>query len=260
VFGRGTPRYTAFSVMGLFDLFSKKKGEPAKASGRELQRLERLVGSKLSQNIDRQEAIETLSRMGTRESAAALLRRFDWQLDPSITDQEEKETCLRGIVAVGADALEPVRAYCQRAESLTWPIKVLKGIVSGEALTEELLALLDRYDTEYVRNPEPKVQLITELAEHKTDDVRTAVEPFLQDASEPVRFASVATLFAIGSEGSVPALVAALDEEESRRIKNRIAQGLQQQGWVIPEELRETCSDALTEDYRLVDGRVVSVR
>ncbi|MFO7179913.1 MAG: HEAT repeat domain-containing protein [Pseudomonadota bacterium] len=245
--------------MGLFDLF-KKKGEPAKPSERELQRLERLVGSKLSQNIDRQEAIEALSRMGTRESAAALLKRFDWQLDPSITDQEEKEACLRAIVAVGEEALEPVRAYCQRAESLMWPIKVLKGIVSGEALTDELLALLDRYDTEYIRNPEPKVQLITELAEHKTDEVRTAVEPFLQDASEPVRFAAVTTLFSIGSEHSIPALVAALDEEESRRVKNRIAQGLQQHGWVIPEELREVCARGLTEEYRLTDGRVVPAR
>src|SRR5262245_55695947 len=126
--------------MGLFDLFSKKKNdEPPRMSEREIQRLERLVGNKLSQNIDRQEAIDSLCKMGNAESAGVLLKRFDWMLDPSITDQDEKEQCVRGIVAAGAEALKPVRGYCKKAQSLTWPIKVLKAIVPPEDLTEELL-------------------------------------------------------------------------------------------------------------------------
>jgi hypothetical protein len=244
--------------MGLFDLFSKKKGDAPKASVRDVQRLQRLVANKFSQNLDRQDAIEQLSRMRTRESAAALLRRFDWQLDPSITDQEEKENCLQGIVAVGEDALEPVRVYSKKAESLMWPLKVLKGVVSGPALTDELLAMLDQFDTEYVRNVEPKVQLITELAEHKTDDVRTNLEPFLEDASEPVRFAAVTSVFALGNPQSLPALAAALENEESRRVKIRIAQGLAQQAWDIPEDLRPLLSKALPDAYRLQGPKVVA--
>ena len=244
--------------MGLFDLFSKKKGDAPKASVRDVQRLQRLVANKFSQNLDRQDAIEQLSRMRSRESAAALLRRFDWQLDPSITDQEEKENCLQGIVAVGEDALEPVRAYGKKAESLMWPLKVLKGVVSGPALTDELLAMLDQFDTEYVRNVEPKVQLITELAEHKTDDVRTTLEPFLEDASEPVRFAAVTSVFAIADPQSLPALAAALESEESRRVKIRIAQGLAQQAWEIPEELRPLLSKSLPDTYRLQGPKVVA--
>jgi HEAT repeat protein len=242
--------------MGLFDLFSKKKHEAPTASLRDIQRLERLVANKFSQNLDRQDAIAQLSRIGTRASAAALLRRFDWQLDPSITDQEEKENCLRAIVAVGDDALEPVRGYCRKAESLMWPLKVLKGITSGPALTEELLSLLDQYDTEYVRNVEPKVQLITELAEHKTDDVRTTLEPFLEDASEPVRFSAVTSVFALANPESVPALVAALEHEESLRVKNRIAQGLVQQAWPIPEPLRDITQKSLPAAFRLESGIV----
>jgi hypothetical protein len=244
--------------MGLFDLFSKKKADAPKASVRDVQRLQRLVANKFSQNLDRQDAIEQLTRMRTRESAAALLRRFDWQLDPSITDQEEKQNCLQGIVAVGEEALEPVRAYGRKAESLMWPIRVLKGIVSGPALTDELLTLLDQYDTEYTRNVEPKVQLITELGEHKTDDVRTALEPFLEDASEPVRFAAVTSVFVIGNPASLPALVAALDHEESRRVKVRIAQGLATQNWEIPEALRPLCGKALPDGFRLEDAHVKS--
>jgi HEAT repeat protein len=245
--------------MGLFDLFGKKKqgsAIPDKKTGRELARLARLVESKLSQNYDRQEAIEVLSRMATAESASVLLKRFNWSMDPSITDQDEKESAARGISAAGEKALDPIRQYCRRAESLTWPLKVLKDIVPEERLVEELLGLLDQFDTEYVRNPEPKIQLIATLEDYPSEEVRIAVEPFLGDTSEPVRFAAATTVFALRDEASVPALIAALEEEESLRVKNRIAQGLAERGWVIPEELRKTVGEALPDDFRLVAGKV----
>ncbi len=242
--------------MGLFDLFSKKKADAPKASGRDTERLGRLVANKFSQNLDRQDAIEQLSRMSTKDSAAALLKRFDWQLDPSITDQEEKENCLRGIVAVGQDALGPVRNYAKKAESLMWPLRVLKNIVSGQELTDELLSMLDQFDTEYTRNVEPKLQLITELAEHKTDEVRAALEPFLEDASEPVRFAAVTSVFAIGNPDSLPALIAALEQEESLRVKNRIAEGLSQKGWELPEALLPVAAKGLPGNYRVQGNKV----
>ena len=244
--------------MGLFDIFSKKKADLPRLNERDLARYERLVGSKLSQNIDRQEAIDTLARMGTAGAARVLLKRFDWALDPSITDQEEKETCVRGIVTAGDLALEPVRAYCKKAESLTWPLRILKSIVPPESYSEELLTLLDQYDTEYVRNTEPKVQLITELGQFKSEDVRVALEPFLQDASEPVRFATVTSVFELGFDASTPALVAALAGEESQRIKNRIAQRLTELGWAVPSELRDVAQGALPNGYRLQNDRVVA--
>jgi len=131
---------------------------------------------------------------------------------------------------------------------------VLKSIVPAESLTEELLALLDQFDTEYTRNVEPKVQLISELGGHKTDDVRVALEPFLQDASEPVRFATVTSLFSISAVESLPALLSALAAEESLRVKNRIAQGIAEREWELPEELAELGQRALPDGYRL-EGR-----
>jgi HEAT repeat protein len=246
--------------MGLFDFFSKgSKGEKGKGDGapkappkkgeREIARHAKLVGNKLSQNYDRQEAIEELGRIATSESAAALLKRFDFTMEPSITDQEEKESTMRGIVAAGEAAIDPIREYCKKAESLTWPLKTLREIVPSESFVEELLAILDLFDTEYVRNPEPKIQLIAMLEEFHTEDVRVAVEPFVTDASEPVRFAAVTTIFAVGKPESVPALIAALEEEESLRIKNRIADRIVERGWKIPEELRDTAKKALPPGY-----------
>lgn len=244
--------------MGIFDFLSKNKSDqPPRASQKEIARLERLLGSKLSQNFDRQEAIQELGRMGTAQAAAALLKRFDWVLDPSITDQEEKESCMRGIVAAGEDALEPIREYCRKAESLTWPLKVLRAIVKDDAqAARELLNVLEKFDTEYVRNAEPKVQLIQALEAYPTEEVRVAVEPFLGDMSEPVRFTSATTLFAINDTRSLPALLATLESDESRRIQNRIAQGLVDRAWSIPSELSESLKKALPPGFRVVGDKV----
>lgn len=242
--------------MGLFDFFSKSKEERPK-SDKDVPRLERLVANKLSQNYDRQEAIEELSRIGSAASARALLKRFDWMLDPSITDQEEKETCLRGIVAAGERALDPLRDYCKKAESLTWPLKVLKEIVPAERFVEELLSLLDLFDTEYTRNVEPKVQLLRVLEEHPNEEVRVAVEPFLTDASEMVRFTAVNTTFAVNDEKSTPALVDALVAEESLRVKNRIGERLADRGWRIPDELVDGTKKALPPGFAVEQSRVV---
>ena len=252
--------------MGLFDLFSKKQSDddgeqksssPKKKSPREMARLAKLVGNKMTQNYDRQEALEELAKMGTGESAATLLTRFSWTMEPSITDQEEKEVAVRGIAAAGTDALEPIRVFCKKAESLTWPLRALKQIVDDESFVDELLTVLDQFDTEYVRNPEPKIQLIHMLEEFPSDDVRVAIEPFLEDANEPVRFHAVTSVFAMGSEESVAALTAALTDEESLRVKNRIASGLVERGWLVPDELVEDCTGALPPGFSVDEGKVV---
>jgi HEAT repeat protein len=245
--------------MALFDFLSKKgKGEapPRKVSERELARLERLVSNKMSQNYDRQEAIEELSKMATADSATALLRRFTWHMDPSITDQEEKEAAMRGIVAAGDAALDPIREFCRKAESLTWPLKVLREIVAKERYAEELLGLLDEFDTEYTRNPEPKVQLIAALEEFPSEDVRIAVEPFVEDMSEPVRFTAVTTVFAVNNPASLSTLISTLEQDESLRVKNRIAQGLSDRSWEISAELCDACRKALPTDFSLQGNKV----
>jgi len=249
--------------MGLFDFLSKKKPEeggaatpPKKVPPKDLARLARLAGDKMAQNYDRQEAIEELGRMGTGVAAEALLRRFSFTMEPSITDQEEKEAAAEGIVNAGAEAIEPIRKYCARAESVTWPLKILRRIVPADQLTDELLALLDEFDTEYLRNPEPKIQLISVLEEHVSDDVRTAVEPFLTDVNETVRFHAVVTVFAMGDPRSVPALVDALRQEESLRIRIRIATGLAAKGWSIPADSTEACRGTLPPGFSLDGDRV----
>jgi hypothetical protein len=56
---------------------------------------------------------------------------------------------------------------------------------------------------------------------------------------------------------SVTSLVAALETEEALRIKNRIAQGLVDRKWPVPEDMRTTCQQALPDDFRLDGAHIV---
>jgi hypothetical protein len=161
-------------------------------------------------------------------------------------------------VAAGEQALEPIRLYCARAESLTWPLKVLRRIVPPEDVVGELLLLLEQFDTEYLRNPEPKIQLVALLAEYPSDEVREAVEPFLADVNESVRFHAVSTVLAMADATSLGPLVEAMIDEESLRIKNRIARGLEERRWPIDAETAPRLADALPPGFGLKDGLVVS--
>src|SRR5580700_4777688 len=112
--------------MGLFDLFKSEKKDAKSPAGKWADRIE-----KRAQNYDRQEAIQALAEMATPDAVEALLKRFTFHMDPSITDQEEKDSAFRGILRAGPDAIEPVRAFAGKAESLAWPMKIMKELLVG---------------------------------------------------------------------------------------------------------------------------------
>ena len=208
--------------------FSEQEGRrraPKKTSNKELARLEKLVANKLSQNYDRQEAIEELGKMACARARRCCSSASTGRWIRRSPIRKRRNPRRAASWRQGRRRSIRSASTARRAESLTWPLKVLKEIVPRERFAEELLAMLDLFDTEYVRNAQPKVQLIAMLEEHPSEDVRVAVEPFLGDASEPVRFTAVATIFAMNDSTVVPSLVAALEQEESLRVKNRIARG-----------------------------------
>ncbi len=244
--------------MGLFDIFKSK--DAPKGDDKELLRLQKMVSNKLSQNLDREDALIRLGEIASPAAAKVLLSRFNWTLNPSIKDQEEKEQAVRGIVAAGDGALEAIRAYCIRAETLTWPLKALRQVVGEDRYEGELLSLLDEFDTDYMRDPAPKVQLMQALSEFTSSDVCVAVQPFLQDLSEEVRFAAVATVLGCKNPESVESLVVALAEEESLRVKNRICSGIVEQGLSVPPELIDRTRGALPPGFAISDDGAVSGR
>src|ERR1043165_6360876 len=113
--------------MGLFDLFKSKSGGGSKGGEKKSNAAAKwaeAAGSKRAQRYDRQEAIAELCKLKSADAVEALLKRFTFATDPSITDQEEKEAVFEGIVSAGREAIEPVRAFAAKAESLAWPVRI----------------------------------------------------------------------------------------------------------------------------------------
>lgn len=214
--------------------------------------------SKKAEAHERQAAIEALAKVGSAGAAAALLKRFTFVIDPSITDQDEREAAFRGVLAAGADALPALRAFCARAESITWPLRMMRELLDDEQLVSEVLELLEDWDTEYHRKPDPKTQLIGALERVKDARVRAGIERFLEDFDEPTRNQAVGTLLAQDAPEAAGPLARALVREEAVRTRNRIAEGLATRGWSIPAEARASLAEALPWQYRLdAEGRVV---
>ena len=156
--------------MGLFDIFKGKSGgntksgssgsDDGKKKSSSAAKFAEAAGSKRAQPYDRQEALTELGKMGTADAVEALLRRFTFSTDPSITDQEEKELAFQGILTAGREAIEPCRAYVAKAESISWPMRVMKETLDEDELVEELILWLSKWDTEYAKFIDPKVQRI----------------------------------------------------------------------------------------------------
>jgi hypothetical protein len=273
--------------LGIFDFLKKKddgkKGSVPPPADKRVAGHAKVVADKRAQTYDRMESLQALAEIRSAESAAALLKRFSFSIDPSITDQEEKDLAFEGIVAAGrpgdlpkdekerekalAEAeercdkvVEATTAYCEKAEQLTWPLKVLRALLDDDEYRDELLSLLERYDIEYSRNVEPKIQLLVALEEVPGEDSVEAVEAFLEDVNETVRFHAAETTFAHGIEASAGALCKMLVAEESVRVKNKVAEGFVRRGWAVPPDQREAVAKALrdTEGYRLdASGKIV---
>jgi HEAT repeat protein len=244
--------------VGIFDFLKGKSNPPPGGApvDRKVAGHAKVVADKRAQTYDRIEALQALAGMKTAAAAAALLKRFSYSIDPSITDEEEKEVAFGGIVDAGKDAVPAVVEFCLKAHALTWPLKILRELLDDDDYRDELIALLGRFDTEYARNVEPKIHVIIALEEVVSDAVADAVEPFLEDVNETVRFHAVQTTFAHNDPESLPALIKLLSAEESVRVKNKVAEALVTRGWLIPSEERETVRRALSdaEGYS-VDGQ-----
>ena len=225
-------------AMGLLE-FLRRKGPIEKHGER--------VANKRTANADRWESIQILGKVATtepeggrpdmrEEAVAALLERFTFYVDPTITDGEEKDETFRWVCEAGVVAIAPARAVLRAHDSASWGLKVLEQLLSPEDFIEEMLALLGTMDTEYERDPQRKEQLLGTLEEKRHPAIGKAVVPFFMDVNESARFHALgAALAQDNAESLLPAINDALREEESVRVKVRVLEQLGERGWALAE-------------------------
>lgn len=236
--------------MGLFDLFTKKTAQTA------VQKLAAKAADKRGLAPDRWEALQALSKIDAEEAIDALLLRFTFYVDPTITDQEEKDGVFNAVAAKGALAVEPLKRFIRKAESLSWPLKMLDRVLPEEEVLEILLELLRTMDTEYERDPQRKLQVLSELEARRGARVIETVTPFLKDVHESARFHAVGAVLAQdGAEVAREALTDACAAEDSVRIKARIFDGFAVRGWSIDAAKAGRLPDGFSLDAKSVPRR-----
>lgn len=232
--------------MTFFGLFGGKSDESL------LKKHAERAANRRAQAIDRWDAIQALVRLGTAEAVEALLPRFTFYVDPSITDQDEKDAAYEGIVASGDAALAPVLAFLGKAESISWGVKILERLVAPEVVTEKLSALLSAMDTEYERDPQRKVQLLAALTERADPRIADVVVRFLGDANETVRFHAAGALLAQPEAAAHrAALLGCFCADESVRVRNRVIEAFATRRWNVPEEMHALVRTRLPSGYTL---------
>jgi hypothetical protein len=176
-----------------------------------------------------------------KQAVNALLPRFGFYVDPSITDQEEKDEVARLIGDAGAPAIDPVLAFLGKSESLGWAIKLLDRLTTKDRLVAELLAMLAKMDTEYERDPIRKIQILQALEDRTDPRIPGAVARFVEDANETARFHAVGALFAQGEAAAEAraAMTAQLPKEESVRVRAKILEGFAERGWDVAVSTKE---------------------
>jgi len=225
-------------AMGLLD-FLKRKSAIEKHGER--------VANKRTQNADRWESIQALGKMATTEPASgkaderaaavgALMARFTFYVDPTITDGEEKDETFRWICEAGELAVEPIRTALSTQDSLSWGLRCLEHLLGPERVVDELLAILETMDAEYERDPQRKIQLLGTLEEKRDARIAGAVVPFFGALNEEARFHAMGAALAQANCESVRSeLLAVLVDEDSVRVKVRVFTQLAEMGWEVPE-------------------------
>jgi hypothetical protein len=240
--------------VGLKDIFSKQ--------GRKERSLQKNCAKAANKNIkpeDRRPALYSLLEEGGEEAVSALLKRFTFIYDTNIVvDEEEKNMVYEGLVEMGTKILPQLRQHLHTASTLSWGLRLAKRLCDHEVQWSLLEEILADYEPGYERDPTRKEQLMTFLGEYSDPRAVQALLPYLKDDDEGVRFTTIESLLMQKDEQAREPLLELLtqEEEESLRIKHRIAEGFCDTGWPV-KGFRGTVEKLFTTqlvDF-LVDGK-----
>jgi hypothetical protein len=235
--------------MGLFDLLSKDKRDERARSKNIAQAV-----NKYAQSLDRMKALQALADDGSDEALYGLLKRFGMMYDKSIEDEQEKEWVFDTLCSKARSALPAVKKYLFAAESISWPLRVLDKIAAD--VDEEIAVVtevLERHEPGYERDPTKKIQLLTHLGSLKHGKAAELAAPYLKDMDEGVRYAAAETMMrqkneAVGREPLLQLFTS--DEEESLRLRLKIAEGFADLGWLV-QGFRPGVEKKLPENFTL---------
>ncbi len=214
------------------------------------------IKMRYGQGEERYQAVEFFRDLGGREGVAGLLERFMVKVDHSIRDEEEKQEVFNHLASFSKeDVLPAIEEYLNRRDSakvpVTWPLKVLDRAASTEEVVSVLIRALDKLGTEYAKEPERKVVLISQLAEYSDPRVVPALLPFLCDHRDEVKLTALSALTRKADESAREAMLDLLvDPETPIRLRGSIAESLMTLGWPV-KGYRKKVEEVLPEGLHI---------
>jgi HEAT repeat protein len=205
----------------------------------------------------RREAAEKLRRIGSPEAILSLARRFSVTTENLGVDQDEKQYVRDILVEFGEGAIDPLERYLRSYDQVAWAIECLKVLEPSSRLAEFLLAILHQGDPVQIRATKA-TQVLHALETLQAPGIVEGVIPCLASADDTVRVAAVDCLEAQADDRARDAMLEALvNEEDSLRVRDRIAEAFEKLGWDV-RGFRKKVEEALPPPYRVSSrGRVV---
>jgi hypothetical protein len=241
--------------MGLFDFFTGGKEGQLKRHARRLKNLN-------AQAEDRQVSAHWLAEEGSEEAVLGLLGRYEINYEQRMKDSQEKDLVFDLLRGMGAGRVGPgVRQWVRKNQAFARPLQLVEELEGTEAAVDVLLDMLGREVDPF--KPEKKRQILIKLAEYRDPRIIERVPACLHDFDEGIRYAAAEALLAqeAADETVRGELAKALAnrQEESNRLRVRIAEAFHQRSWSLGEHAeavaeRPPVGWTLTEGGRPVPG------
>jgi hypothetical protein len=241
-------------ALGLLNLFDKQA------------RLDRAVAKSVKKLTnkwihmdERRNAIDSLRAAGTDSAIEGLLLRFNFVIDNTTVDEDEKQRVADALISFGERSVPHVLSHLRKSVAITWPLKVLCAIEDQARVVDQILEILEEVDPLDKEAGERRIQLIHQLGELQDPRILDALLPLLEDDNEDVQFHTIETLERLGDERARLPLLNLAVEEESIRLRQRAIQALANRGWSVADR-RDEISRHLPPNHYLDRGGVVRNR
>jgi len=216
--------------MGFFDFLTG--GEEG-----QMKRHAKRVKDLNAQLEDRQLSAHWLAEQGSEEAIFGLLGRFSVSYEQRMKDADEKRYLSELLLDMGDDVVEPIRKWSLKNQNFALPLATVGTLRGDSAVVDILMEMLGRETDPF--KPEKKRQILIMLAQHHDPRICERVPPCLMDFDEGIRYAAAEALLAQDTDDVIDDLGTALAnrQEESNRLRVRIAEAFQQRGWVLGAHL-----------------------
>lgn len=214
-----------------------------------------------AQTQERQYAAHQLAEMGIPEAIQILLDRFEKRAPNHTVDREEKGQIEDLLVSMGTKVVEPVIEHLKGpALNVNWSLRILSHFLTEAELAELVAGLLEDMDTEYMRNPEKKHELVLTAADYKDERLGRALLPMLEDANEQIRYLAVDAImkwkYPFAAE---PIMKRLAGDEESIRITSHILDGITETDWTV-KGYRPSIEENLPDGYAITRAGTIRRR